>query len=104
MAVKALLVLSLFSTAGDPLFPATMTEHPGMAQCQAQAKAAVEALAAIHGEKAMPTPLKGGGFAAVQDERGVWIIRYDRQQRTDPERGEAVTSRMIRAVCRPIEG
>ncbi len=101
MAAKALLVLSLFSAAGDPSFPPTVTEQPTMAACQAMAKTAVEALAAIHAEKVMPTPLKSGSFAAVE-ERGVWVVRYDRQQRADPEKGEPVISRMIRAACRPI--
>ena len=104
MAVKALLVLALFGASGDPMFPPTMTEQPSMAACQAQARAAVEAMAALQGEKAMPSPAKGGKFAAVEDERGVWVIRYDRQMRTDPDRGEPAVSRMVRGVCRPVEG
>lgn len=104
MALKALLVVALFGATGDPTFPATMTEQPSLAACQAQARAAVEALAALHGEKAMPNLLKGGRFAAVEDERGVWVVRYDRQTRTDPERGEPAVGRTIRATCRAIEG
>lgn len=103
MAAKALLVIALFGATGDPLFPATVTEQPTLAACQGHAKAAVEALAAIHGDKAMPSPAKTGRFAAVEDERGVWIVRYDRQSRTDPAAAEPAVSRMIRAVCRPVE-
>lgn len=86
------------------MFAPALTEHASMTACQANAKAAVEALATIQGEKAMPALLKGGKAVAVEDERGVWVIRYDRQLRTDAERGEAAVSRMVRAVCRPVEG
>lgn len=102
MAAKALFILSLFTAAGEPMFPPTVTEQPTMAACQALAKTAVEGLAAVHAEKAMPALLKGGSFAAVQDERGVWVVRHDRQQRADPEKGEPIVTRMIRGTCRPI--
>ncbi|MCC7276568.1 MAG: hypothetical protein IT561_28150 [Alphaproteobacteria bacterium] len=102
MAAKALLVLSLVTATGDPMFPPTLLEQPSLEACQAAARTAVEAMAAAHPEKAMPSMLKGGKFAAVQDESGVWMIRYDRQQRTDPNQGEAVVARTVRAVCRPV--
>src|SRR5690606_28891476 len=102
MAAKALLILSLFTAAGDPMFPPAITEQPSLAACRAVAKTTVEGLAAIHGDKAMPSPVKGSSFAAVEDERGAWVIRYGRQQRADPEKGEPVITRLIRATCRQI--
>jgi len=104
MAAKAILVIALFGATGDPTFPATVTETATLAACRAQAKATVEALAALHGERAMPTPAKSGRFEAFEDERGVWMVRYDRQARGDAEKAEPAVSRMIRAACRPVEG
>ncbi|MGE0714298.1 MAG: hypothetical protein AB7P02_02550 [Alphaproteobacteria bacterium] len=102
MAAKALLILTLVSATGDPMFPPSMMEQPSMEACQTIAKTAVEAMAMAHPEKAMPSMVKGGKFAAVQDEAGVWMIRYDRQQRTDPNQGEPIVARTVRGVCRPV--
>ncbi|BBK38831.1 hypothetical protein STAQ_39090 [Allostella sp. ATCC 35155] len=104
MAATALLVIALFGATGDPSFPATVTETPTLVACRAQAKATVEALAALYGERAMPSPAKSGRFEAFEDERGVWMVRYDRQVRADPDRAEPAVSRTIRATCRAVEG
>ena len=102
MAAKALLVLTLVSATGEPQFAPTMLEQPSIEGCQAAAKAAVEATALAHAEKAMPAMIKGGKFAAIQDERGMWVIRYDRQLRTDATQSESVIARTVRAVCQPV--
>jgi len=104
MSAKALLVVALFGATGDPIFPASVTEVPTLAACRAQAKATVEGLAALYAERAMPSPAKSGRFEAFEDERGVWMVRYDRQARTDPDRAEPAVSRTIRATCRAVEG
>ncbi|MGE0725121.1 MAG: hypothetical protein AB7O45_12145 [Alphaproteobacteria bacterium] len=102
MAAKALLVLTLVSATGDPQFAPSMLEQPSMEACQAAARAAVEATAMAHSEKAMPAMAKGGKFAAVQVDGGMWVIRYDRQLRTDASQSESVIARTVRAVCRPV--
>lgn len=98
--LKAILLLTVVNAIGDPTFPPSVMGQPDMATCQAAAKAAVEAFAAAHEERSMPSRLPGSAFAAVKDDAGAWVIRYQRQSRTDPKAGEPATARMVRAACR----
>jgi hypothetical protein len=98
--LKAILLLTVVNATGDPTFAPSVIGQADMATCQAAAKAAVEAFAAAHDERAMPSRLAGSTFAAVKDDAGAWVIRYQRQSRTDPKVGEPATARMVRAACR----
>jgi len=102
MSAKALLVIAVAGLTGEPALPPTLAQHPTVEACEAAAKAAVEALALTHAERAMPARIKDGAFAAVRDGDGVWRVRYARVTRTDPAKSEPAMGSMIRATCRPL--
>jgi len=98
--LKAILVLTIVTAVGDPALPPTVIPVADLAACEALAKAGVEALAAAHEERSMPSRLAGSAFTAARDDAGAWTIRYQRASRADPKVGEPATARMVRGACR----
>jgi hypothetical protein len=98
--LKAILVLTIVTAVGDPAHPPAVIPVTDLATCEALAKAGVEALAAAHEERSMPSRLAGSGFTAARDNAGVWTIRFERASRADPKVGEPASARMIRGACR----
>lgn len=100
MSVKAILVVSILSATGDPAFPPKMEGFENLQDCEAVAKATVEALALTHEERLTPARVKDTPLAAVRNEAGIWMIRYNRAATQNPSPGDTVIGRNVRAVCR----
>jgi hypothetical protein len=101
MAIKAVLVVTLVSAAGDLVQPPVILPQDDMAACNAAAKMTIEALALGIEERALPTRAAGTPIEAVQQpSTGIWMVRYTRQKRPDESADPVVTGRMVRAVCR----
>ena len=100
MSVKAILVVTILSATGDPAFPPKIDGFDNLQECEAAAKAAVEALALAHEERLTPARVKDSPIAAVRNEAGVWMIRYNRTAPQNPGTGDTVVGRNVRAVCR----
>ena len=102
MSMKAVLVVTLVSAAGDLGQPPAILPLEDVAACNNAAKITVEALALGVEEKALPARVAGTPIEAVQQgNTGVWLVRYTRQKRPDEKDNPVITARMVRAVCRP---
>lgn len=102
MAIKAVLVVTMVSAAGDLAQPPLVLPQDDLASCNATAKATVEALALSMEERALPARVAGSLVLAVQQSNtGVWMARYTRTKRPDEKADPEVTARLVRAVCRP---
>jgi hypothetical protein len=99
--MKAVLVVTLVSAAGDLMQPPMIMPQNDAATCNAAAKITVEALALGMEERALPTRAPGTPIEAVQQANtGIWLVRYARQKRADETADPMVTGRTVRAVCR----
>jgi hypothetical protein len=103
MSMKAVLVVTLVTATGDLAQPPQILPQEEIGQCNAAAKATVEALALAMEERALPARVPGSPVAAAQQgNTGVWLARYKRQKRPDEKDDPEVTARMVRAACRPV--
>jgi len=99
VSVKAILVVTILSATGDPAFPPRIDDFDSVQECEAVAKATVEALALTHEERLTPARVKDTPLAAVRNEAGLWMIRYNRAAPQNPSPGDTVVGRNVRAVC-----
>ena len=102
MSMKAVLVITMVTASGDLAQPPLILPQEDLAQCNAMAKASVEALALAMEERALPARVPGSSMTAMQQgNTGTWMALYKRQKRPDEKDEPEVTARMVRGACRP---